>query len=51
MSRVLRILLLLILAAAAIYVLFTWVFPWVESKLENPTLEARAVPASATLWS
>ena len=42
MPRVLRIVLLLIFAAAVLYVQFTWVFPWVESKFEDPTLESRA---------
>jgi len=37
----LRLLLLLILIAAAIYALFTWVFPWVDGVLNpiNVTVE------------
>ena len=38
----LRLLLLLILIAAAIYALFTWVFPWVDGVLNpiNVTVES-----------
>lgn len=37
----LRLLLLLILIAAAVYALFTWVFPWVDGILNpiNVTVE------------
>jgi len=37
----LRIILLLILAAAVVFALFTWVFPWVDSVLNpiNVTVE------------
>ncbi|HSK22207.1 MAG TPA: hypothetical protein VK906_03485 [Egicoccus sp.] len=38
MPRWLRIVLLVVVIAAAIVVLFTTVFPWVESRLEDPTM-------------
>lgn len=34
----LKALLWVVLVAVAIVVLFTWVFPWVESLQQNPTL-------------
>ncbi|MBW3578497.1 MAG: hypothetical protein KY462_12295 [Actinobacteria bacterium] len=37
-----KVLLGLALAAVAIVVLFTWVFPWVEQRMEDPTLETGA---------
>lgn len=38
MPRWLRIVLLVLVIALAVVVLFTTVFPWVESRLENPTM-------------
>lgn len=44
-ARALRILLLVVLAAAILVLLFTVVFPWVERNLSDPTLGgASAVP-------
>ena len=48
MPRALRIVLMLLFAAAVLYVQFTWVFPWIESKFEDPTLESRAQLRQAT---
>lgn len=39
MPRALRITLFVIAAAVAVYLLFEFVFPWVEVRMENPTLE------------
>lgn len=44
MPRAVRIVLLVLLAAAVLVLLFTVVFPWVESNMEDPTLGALAVP-------
>jgi hypothetical protein len=38
--RWMRIVLLVILIAVTIVVLFTTVFPWVEQRLEDPTMGA-----------
>ena len=38
LARPVRILILAILAAIVVVLLFTVVFPWVETYLENPTL-------------
>ena len=35
----LRVGLLVVLAAAVVYVLFTVVFPWLETYFENPSLQ------------
>ena len=48
MPRAVRIVLLVLLAAAVLVVLFTVVFPWVERNMEDPTLGAVAVHAVAT---
>lgn len=38
MANWLRIAVLVVLVAVAIVVLFTTVFPWVEQRLEDPTM-------------
>jgi Flp pilus assembly pilin Flp len=38
--RWLRIVLLVVLIAVTVVVLFTTVFPWVEQRLEDPTMGA-----------
>ncbi len=38
MRRALKILLLVVVAAAVVWLLFTVVFPWVELRMEDPTL-------------
>ena len=44
MSRPVKAIVFLIAFALLVVVLFTWVFPWVDSTLlEDPTLETRAV--------
>lgn len=43
-----RVLLWVVLIAVAIVVLFTWVFPWVESIQQDPTLGMGPPDASAT---
>ncbi len=45
--RVVRVLLAVVAAAVILVLLFTVVFPWVEQRLENPTLGA-APAASST---
>lgn len=39
MPRALRIVLLVLLASVVVYLLFEFVFPWVEVRMENPSLE------------
>lgn len=46
MSRPVRIVLWLLLIAVAVVVLFTWVFPWVETWQQDPTLGAVTVRVS-----
>lgn len=49
LPRVLRVLLLVVLAAAVLVLLFGWVFPWVETNIYNPSLDETApVPARLT---
>jgi hypothetical protein len=36
--RWLKAVLLLVLVAVGVVVLFTWVFPWVEERLQDPTM-------------
>jgi Flp pilus assembly pilin Flp len=43
----LRIVLLVLAIAVAIVVLFTTVFPWVESRLEDPTMAGGAQASRA----
>ena len=38
MSRSIRVALVVLLAAVAVVVLFTWVFPWVERQQQDPTI-------------
>ncbi len=38
MNRVVRIVVAVIAAVAILWVLFTVVFPWVEQRMEDPTL-------------
>jgi hypothetical protein len=38
--RLLRILVLLVLAAAVVYVLFEHVFPWVDAQVDDPAVGA-----------
>lgn len=52
MPRPVRIALIVVAIAVAVVVLFTWVFPWVEERTQNPTMGlgpdqvlASAVPA------
>lgn len=40
LPRPLVLVLLVLLAMAIIVVLFGWVFPWVESNIYNPSLDA-----------
>jgi hypothetical protein len=41
MNRVLKVLIALVLAAAVVWLLFNYVFPWVDRNLiADPTLEA-----------
>jgi lipopolysaccharide export LptBFGC system permease protein LptF len=40
--RWLRVLVWLLVTALAVVVLFTWVFPWVESFQQDPRIEAQA---------
>lgn len=42
LPKAVKVLLGLALAAVVIVVLFTWVFPWVEQRMEDPTLETDA---------
>jgi hypothetical protein len=44
MSRPLRIVLWALLIAAVVVVLFTWVFPWVESWQQDPTFGVVQLP-------
>jgi hypothetical protein len=39
-SRAMRLVLLAVAIAAVVVLLFTTVFPWVEQRLENPTIGA-----------
>lgn len=49
MNRFLKFLIGLVLFAAVVFVLFTWVFPWVDRTLiTDPTLES-APPAAAAV--
>jgi hypothetical protein len=41
-QRLLRALVLLVLALVVLYALFFHIFPWVERQLEDPTLDAAA---------
>ena len=43
MSRSARTVLVVVLVAAAIVVLFNWVFPWVERQQQDPTVAAQSV--------
>jgi hypothetical protein len=43
MPRWLKVLLLVIVIAIVVVILFTTVFPWVEQRLEDPTLGALQV--------
>lgn len=43
--RLLRVLVLAVLALVVLYALFFHIFPWVEGKLEDPTLDAGAATA------
>lgn len=46
MNRVLKILVGLVVAVAVVWLLFNYVFPWVDrTLLEDPTLEAGPAPA------
>ncbi len=47
MPRGLRIGLIVVLAVVVLYVLFTVVFPWVETYLEDPTVGAAAILSAA----
>ena len=50
MNRLGKIVLFLLLAAAAVAVLFTWVFPWVDRTfVTDPTLEAAGAAAELLL--
>jgi hypothetical protein len=45
MNRVLKVVLGLVVAAAVVWVLFSYVFPWVDRNLiADPTLEAAPGP-------
>lgn len=39
MPRAVRAILLLVAAAVTVYLLFEFVFPWVEVRMENPSLD------------
>ena len=43
--RVLRALVWAVVIAAVVFVLFTWVFPWVESMQQDPTMAAHLLRA------
>jgi len=47
MGRVTKILMWVVLIAAAVVVLFTWVFPWVERMQQDPTMGIDAPVAVA----
>lgn len=38
MTRVVRIVMVVLVVAAALWLLFTTVFPWIESYMENPSI-------------
>ncbi len=38
MARLVRIAVIAVVVAAVIWVLFTAVFPWIESYMENPSI-------------
>jgi hypothetical protein len=40
LPRWLRAILLLVLIAVGVVVLFLWVFPWVEERMQDPTMGA-----------
>lgn len=40
-SRAVRVVVLAVLALAVVYLLFTVVFPWVEQRMQDPTLGAQ----------
>ncbi len=50
LPRWVKALILTVLIAVGIVVLFTWVFPWVESNLQNPTMGALAPAAPDLVW-
>lgn len=48
LPRTVRILLLIVLALGVLWLLFTVIFPWVEQRMNDPTLEG-AIPAVVAL--
>lgn len=49
LPRWVKIVLLLVLIAVAVVVLFTTVFPWVEERMQDPTMGAVGAPWMARL--